>query len=253
MVHDAPYSKEGGATKGMVRLLDSELSDPEFETFWGCDAKRVADLALTATAGAAIATIPAVFLHSSKYETLQTVGNVLGFAIWLIFLTETLIMVRLHHGWGGDWLKTHKLQLVVIVLANPLLGWAIGRYEALELSTLLPLPSFLQSAKLMKLFKFSKVLKFLHLGEIATKVRVALSHVPWAVNSVLLLSGLLGLGIVGTALEGDAATPAHALDVWFEIGHSVIEAAPEVLIASLPLCAVVAAAITWHKKSVATT
>lgn len=233
----------------MALLLDSELTDPEFKTFWGYEAKKVADVALSATAVAAIATIPAVFLHTSKYESLHVVGDAMSLVIWLVFLIETLLMIRLHHGWGGEWLKTHKLQLVVIVLANPILVWAIGRFETLELATLLPLPSFIQSAKLMKVFKLSKVLKFLHLGEVTSKARATLSHVRWLLNSILLSVGLLVLGIVGAVLEGGAATPIHALDVWFEVGHSMVSSAPEAFLATLPLVMIVVGATAWRKRS----
>jgi len=216
-------------------LLDSELSDAEFATFLGIEAKKAADVALTAAAAAAIATIPAVFLHASANSELRAVGDVLGVAIWLTFLAETLLMVRLHKGWGGEWLRTHKLQLAVIFLANPILVWAIGRFETLELATLLPLPSFLQSAKVVKLFKVSKILKFLHLGEVSSKARFAMSHVPWLVKSILISSVLLALGIVGAALDGDAATPIDGLDVWFDIGKAISTSLPKVLVATLPL------------------
>ena len=46
--------------KNKFRLLDSGLTDPEYQTFFGVDAKRVADFSLTATACAALATIPAI-------------------------------------------------------------------------------------------------------------------------------------------------------------------------------------------------
>jgi len=233
----------------MIRLLDSGLTDPEFETILGFNAKVAADIALTAAAAAAIATIPAVFLHASKSSEFRLMGDVLGLLIWLTFLAETLLMIRLHHGWGGEWLRTHKLQIVVVILANPFLVWAIGRYETLELSTLLPLPSVLQSAKLAKLFKFTKILKFLHLGEVSTKARAALAHVPWLVNTVLLSAGVLALGIVGAALEGESATPIHALDVWFKIGHSVIMSMPEVLLATVPLCLLATMVVARQKKT----
>lgn len=61
----------------MLRLLDSGLTDPEFETFLGLDAIRMADIALTATAVAAIATIPAVFFSASKSAEWQVIGDVL--------------------------------------------------------------------------------------------------------------------------------------------------------------------------------
>jgi len=233
----------------MIRLLDSGLTDPEFETILGFNAKVVADVALTATAAAAIATVPAVFLHSSKSSEFRLMGDVLGLLIWLTFLVETLLMIRLHHGWGGEWLRNHKLQIVVVILANPFLVWAIGRYETLELSLLLPLPSFLHSAKLAKLFKLTKVLKFVHLAEVSTKARIALTHVPWLVNTVLLSAGILALGIVGAAFEGDSATPIHALDVWFKIGHSVIMSMPEVLLATVPLWLLAAIVVARQKKT----
>jgi hypothetical protein len=231
----------------MVRLLDSGLTNPEYSSFLGHDAKWVADVALTATATAAVLTIPAVFLHASTDSVLRAFGDALGIAIWLVFLAETLIMIRLHHGWGREWLRSHKLQLAVVLLANPLLVWAIGRYQTLEMSTLLPLPSFVQSAKVSKLFKASKLLKFLHLGEVSTKARGALSHVPWLVNGVLVAAALLALGIIGTVIDGRAATPAHGLDEWIEIGRSIFAAADKVLLATLPAVVFFAAAIVTRR------
>ncbi len=221
------------------RLLDSGLSDPEYPTLFGFEAKTVADFSLTVTACAALATVPAVFFHASKNEDLRVLGDALGVIIWVIFLVETLIMVRLHQGWGGEWLRSHKLQLTVIVLANPMLIWAIGRFETLELFPLLPLPSFLQSAKIMKVFKISKILKFLHLSKVVSKVRLTLAHVPWLVNSVLLASAVLAFGIIGAVLDGEAATPIHALDVWFEIGTSVLSSLSQVILATTPVFIIV--------------
>jgi len=219
----------------MVQLLDSELSDPEYPSFLGLDAKRCADLALTLTAGAALAAIPAVFLHVSAVPELRNVGTILSFMIWSVFFAETMIMIRLHSGWGGKWLRSHKLQLLVVILANPLLIWAIGRYEVLELSPLLPLPSFLKSMKIVQILKLSKVVKLLHLGEIVTKVRAALPHIPLLVNSISVLTGVLALGIIGTVLAGDSPTPLHALDVWLEMGESMGASSARVLLVTAPL------------------
>lgn len=236
----------------MVRLLDSELLNPEHRTFMGYEAKKVADLALTCTAFAAVATIPAIFLHASEYSAYQSAGDILGSLIWFMFLAETLLMVRLHQGWGWDWLRTHKLQLTVVVLANPFLVWAIGRFHVLELSTLLPVPAFVQSAKIMKILKFSKILKFLHLTEVMTKVRVTLSHITWLVNSVWLATGILALGIVGAVLEGGAVTPVHALDIWFEVGQSMFSSFQRLMLATVPLfaCAILVAVVGRRRKAV---
>lgn len=220
--------------KRTIRFLDSGLLDPEYPTFFGFKAKIAADLLLTLTACAALATIPAVFFHASKNEDLRLLGDVLGATIWLIFLVETLVMIRLHHGWGSEWLRSHKLQLAVIFLANPLLIWAVGRFETLELFPLLPLPSFLQSAKIMRIFKFSKLLNFLHLGEVSTKIRFAFAYVPWLVNSVIVVTVILAFGIIGAVLDGEAATPLHALDVWFEIGSSMASSLHQVILATTP-------------------
>ena len=190
---------------------------------------------MTCADAAALATIPAIFFHTSEYSALQSAGNVLEILIWSIFLAETLLMVRLHQGWGWDWLKTHKVQLLVVVLANPLLVWAIGRFHVLELSTLLPMLEFLKTAKMMKLLKFSKILNFLHLGEVMTKVHVVLSHVTWLVNADWLAAGFLALGIVSAALEGGAVTPLYALDVWFDVGYSMSSSLTQFLLSTIPL------------------
>ncbi|MEY3140687.1 MAG: hypothetical protein RL298_1428 [Pseudomonadota bacterium] len=134
----------------------------------------------------------------------------MGVAIWLVFLSETLIMIRLHRGWGVDWLRSHKLQLTVVVLANPLLVWSLEKVNILELSILLPLPSYLKATKLAKILKISKLLKFLHLSEVVTKLRALVAHIKWFFNSVLFIVGLVVLGIIGSVIEGIASKFCHA-------------------------------------------
>ena len=232
----------------MVRLLDSELTDAEYKTFLGKDSKFVADLALTCTMIAALLTIVSVTLHASSRESFQNIGEALGVGIWLVFLAETLIMVRLHRGWGLGWLKSHKLQLTVIFLANPLLVWSLERVNVLEFSILLPMPTFLKTAKLAKIFKISKLLKFLHLSEVVTKLRYGVAHVKWFLNSALLVIGLVMLGIIGSVFEGNSLTPLHALDVWYRAGHSILNSLPQVFLVSLPLILFLVLGVVSHKK-----
>jgi len=219
----------------MVRLLDSELNDAEYKTFLGRDSKFVADLALTCTMIAALCTVVSTTLHASSRESLQKVGEIIGVAIWLVFLSEKLIMIRLHRGWGVDWLRSHKLQLTVVVLANPLLVWSLEKVNILELSILLPLPSYLKATKLAKILKISKLLKFLHLSEVVTKLRALVAHIKWFFNSVLFIVGLVVLGIIGSVIEGNSLTPFHALDVWYRAGSSIVNSPSQVLLVSFPL------------------
>lgn len=232
----------------MVRLLDSELNDAEYKTFLGKDSKFVADLALTSTMIAALLTVVSTTLHASSRESLRSIGEGMSVAIWLVFLAETLIMIRLHRGWGIDWLRSHKLQLTVIFLANPLLVWSLEKVNVMELSILLPLPSFLKTTKLAKILKISKLLDFLHLSEVVTKLRALVAHVKWFFNSVLFIVGLVVLGIIGSVIEGNSLTPFHALDVWYRAGNSIVSSPSQVFLVSFPLGLTVVLVVVLRRK-----
>ena len=232
----------------MVRLLDSELNDAEYKTFLGKDSKFVADLALTSTMIAALLTVVSTTLHASSRESLRSIGEGMSVAIWLVFLAETLIMIRLHRGWGIDWLRSHKLQLTVIFLANPLLVWSLEKVNVMELSVLLPLPSFLKTTKLAKILKISKLLDFLHLSEVVTKLRALVDHIKWFFNSVLFIVGLVALGIIGSVIEGNSLTPFHALDVWYRAGNSIVSSLSQVFLVSFPLALTVVLVVVLRRK-----
>ena len=232
----------------MIRLLDSELNDAEYKTFLGKDSKFVADLALTSTMIAALLTVVSTTLHASSRESLRSIGEGMSVAIWLVFLAETLIMIRLHRGWGIDWLRSHKLQLTVIFLANPLLVWSLEKVNVMELSILLPLPSFLKTTKLAKILKISKLLDFLHLSEVVTKLRALVAHVKWFFNSVLFIVGLVVLGIIGSVIEGNSLTPFHALDVWYRAGNSMFSSPSQVFLVSFPLALTVVLVVVLRRK-----
>ena len=232
----------------MVRLLDSELNDAEYKTFLGKDSKFVADLALTSTMIAALLTVVSTTLHASSRESLRSIGEGMSVAIWLVFLAETLIMIRLHRGWGIDWLRSHKLQLTVIFLANPLLVWSLEKVNVMELSILLPLPSFLKTTKLAKILKISKLLDFLHLSEVVTKLRALVAHVKWFFNSVLFIVGLVVLGIIGSVIEGNSLTPFHALDVWYRADNSIVSSPSQVFLVSFPLALTVVLVVVLRRK-----
>ena len=232
----------------MVCLLDSELNDAEYKTFLGKDSKFVADFALTCTMIAALLTVVSTTLHASSRESLRSIGGGMSFAIWLVFLAETLIMIRLHRGWGIDWLRSHKLQLTVIFLANPLLIWSLEKVNVMELSILLPLPSFLKTTKLAKILKVSKLLDFLHLSEVVTKLRALVAHVKWFFNSVLFIVGLVVLGIIGSVIEGNSLTPFHALDVWYRAGNSIVSSPSQVFSVSFPLGLTVILVVVLRRK-----
>jgi len=65
----------------MIRILDSELINAEYETFLGKDSKFVADLALTCTMIAALSTVVSVTLHASSSKSLQNVGESIAVVI----------------------------------------------------------------------------------------------------------------------------------------------------------------------------
>lgn len=128
---------------------------------------------------AALLTIPAIIIEESNAaQPWATVGTVLNWAIWLAFLGEVVVMLRVVPD-RGLWLRDHPLDLAIVVLTPPFL------------------PASLQAARVFRL------LRLLRLMRAGTLARRLLSTEGVRDAGVLALVTVLGGGAAYSDLETD--------------------------------------------------
>ena len=87
----------------------------------------------------ALLTIPAIGLeYGDPGEPWRSIGEALNWAIWLAFLAEVVIMLRVVPD-RGRWLRDHPLDLAIVVLTPPFLPPALQAARVFRLLRLLPL------------------------------------------------------------------------------------------------------------------
>jgi voltage-gated potassium channel len=97
---------------------------------------------------AALLTIPALVVEGSSADPdAQTVASVLNWIIWLAFTAELLIMLAVVPD-RRAWLRTHRLEVAIVVLTPPFGPAALQSARALRLLRLLRLMAL---AKLMSM------------------------------------------------------------------------------------------------------
>ena len=209
--------------------------DTEIPTLCGLPAKKAGSIAAGAALFSAFMVIPAVFLAASKDQTLKNFGIWLGYAIWLVFVLETLVFIRLEKGWGSQWLKKHWMQLVVILLASPFTAVTLEHAIMPLVAVLFNMQNFITLAYLSKVFSTLKIVKLLHLEEVRQKVKKAAKRLKWVYRATATLASFCALGILGAAASGGAPTPIHGLELWWELVGQSIAVAPELFVVSLPI------------------
>jgi voltage-gated potassium channel len=89
----------------------------------------------------ALLTIPAIALeYAEKQEPWNAIGIALNWMIWLAFVAEVVIMLRVVPD-RGRWLRDHPLDLAIVVLTPPFL------------------PPALQAARVFRLLRLLRLLK----------------------------------------------------------------------------------------------
>jgi hypothetical protein len=76
----------------------------------------------------ALLTVPAIAIENSSVgEPWDTIGAVLNWSIWLAFVGEILLMLRVvpHR---GRWLRDHPLDLAIVVFTPPFLPASLRRH-----------------------------------------------------------------------------------------------------------------------------
>jgi len=214
--------------------------DPEISTFLGMPAKRAGVLAVGAALIGAIFVVPAVFMAASRDESVSAIGIWLGYAIWVVFLAETLVFIRLEKGWGTKWLCKHWLQVVVIFAASPLTAIVLKHAVMPMLTPLIGVQNLAAAPILAKIPNTLKTGKFLlKLVEVRKIVEKQAMQVQWLYRTTVGSLVLCGLGILGSAASGGAPTPLHGLELWWELTNQSIAVAPELFLVSLPIVGVI--------------
>jgi hypothetical protein len=209
--------------------------DPEIPTLLGLPSARAGSIAAGAALMSAFLVIPAVFLAASKDELLRHAGIWLGYVVWAVFLTETLVFIRLEKGWGGKWLRKHWLQVLVIIIASPFAAIVLEHAIMPLVSVLFSMQNFLSLSYVVKLFSGLKIVKLLHLEEVRQKVRKSAQRVKWVYRATVTSVAFCGLGILGAAASGGAPTPLHGLELWWDLVNQSIAVAPELLLVTIPI------------------
>src|SRR4051812_9338265 len=88
---------------------------------------------------AALLTIPAIILDQSNLgDGWSTVGTVLNWTAWSAFLAEVVLMLSVTPD-RARWLRTHPLDVVIVVLTPPFLPASLQAARAFRLLRVLRL------------------------------------------------------------------------------------------------------------------
>jgi voltage-gated potassium channel len=101
--------------------------------------RRVQHLLEIPLAVAALLTIPVIAIEEvATREPWQTIGTVLNWATWLVFVAEVVIMLAIvPNRWL--WVRTHSLDVIVTVLTPPVMPPGLQSLRALRLLRVLRL------------------------------------------------------------------------------------------------------------------
>jgi voltage-gated potassium channel len=140
----------------------------------------------------ALLTIPAIALeYSDAGEPWETIGVAMNWAIWLAFLAEVAIMLRVVPD-RGRWLRDHPLDVAIVVFTPPFL------------------PATLQAARIFRLLRLLRLVKA---GVLARRV---FSTEGVRDAAVLTLIAVLGGGAAFAAVEQDQNLSAWD-GVWWAV------------------------------------
>jgi voltage-gated potassium channel len=140
----------------------------------------------------ALLTIPAIALeYGHAGQPWHAVGIALNWAIWLAFVAEVVIMLRVVPD-RGRWLRDHPLDLAIVIFTPPFL------------------PASLQAARVFRLLRLLRLLKA---GVLARRV---LSTEGVRDAAVLTLFAVLGGGAAFAAVEKEEHLSAWD-GVWWAI------------------------------------
>ena len=159
---------------------------------------------------AALLTIPAIFLQSSNSHTLHYWGDLISIAIWLFFVVEAMILLRITpNNW--DWLRKHKLEALIVVGASPIFTLMGEREMVFGVVPLLIIPRVLKLLKFAKIIKIGKLLK-------SVKIVKRSQDVPgWIVSFVQIIVAFFIIGILGTIINKKSKSIVQGFTYWIDL------------------------------------
>lgn len=136
---------------------------------------------------AAVAVLPLLALHlTHPHGTLAAVETAGHWAVWLVFMVEVAVMLRVVRD-RRAWIDGHRFELLVVALSSPLVPLALALAPALRL---------LIVAKLFKTLKLAKAIKLAKLGKSVRLLRRKLAlH-----GAASLALGVLALGLAAITI-----------------------------------------------------
>jgi voltage-gated potassium channel len=138
---------------------------------------------------AALLTIPAIAIEESTLgQPWDTIGTLLNSVIWLAFLGEIIVMLRITTD-RGAWLRRHPLEVAIVVLTPPFL------------------PAALQAARVFRLLRVLRLIK----AGLMTRRLLSTEGVRDA--AVLAVVAVLGGGAAFAAIEKTDAS-GHTITAW---------------------------------------
>ncbi len=173
------------------------------------------DLEVKLQAGSLVAAflcIPAIFMQSSNSDALNLWGNALSIAIWLFFVVEATILLRIApNNW--QWVRTHKLEVFIIVGASPFLTLMGEKEMVFGITPLLIIPRFLKLLKFAKFMKIGKLLK-------SMKIIKKNESVPgWVDTLILFIVAIFVIGILGTIINKKSKSLVQGFAFWFNFAE----------------------------------
>ncbi|MGI8847276.1 MAG: hypothetical protein ACR2GX_03280 [Candidatus Dormibacteria bacterium] len=128
---------------------------------------------------AALLVLPTLVIEETELAGIwPVIATAFNWLIWLVFFTEAALVLALTpNRW--NWIKTHPLELLVVVLTPPFL------------------PAALQSTRLLRLLRLSR------LALTARHLRKLFSLGGLKFATLLALFGILGAGALFSAIEGN--------------------------------------------------
>ena len=159
---------------------------------------------------AAFLSIPAIFMQSSNNHALHLWGNALSIAIWLFFVVEATVLLRIApNNW--EWVRSHKLEVFIIVGASPFLTLMGEKEMVFGITPLLIFPRFLKLLKFAKFMKIGKLLK-------SMKIIKKNESVPgWVDTLILFTVAIFVIGILGTIINKKSKSLVQGFVFWFNL------------------------------------
>lgn len=149
---------------------------------------------------AALVSVPLLVFQASEHSTFEKIGETGSYLIWLYFVAELIILLRI---WDDNFIfvKSHLLEVVVVIVSSPILALA---YDAESLFGVAP---FLRVVRFVKLAKLGKI------GKAGKLLRGQDLH-PAVVFTIWMVLGVVALGIIGTIADHEAHSFADGLEYW---------------------------------------